>query len=1452
LNILRDKKIHLIQLIVLSLFISITAVSLKPILDETEKRMTKIKSDLIEALENSINYEISYSSISPSIFSFIGIKDLTIYKDKENDVILANIHSFKAFYSPFYFFNKNASKTPLQAVRRFTINNVSVFFNQLRDEELLSLFDSDKKSEISLFPLKTTFTGKNIELVIETLDGVFKAEDLFVSLTPENNSYKTRIEGKLSGEINHTNFIIQEFDSRISVKGTLAEYFDSLNFTVKTNGFTSNLIDLKDQSFQLLSTSEVLVLRKVEDDRPIDLFLRYDRVLKDVVITFNAEEFQPDTIFELKDSLEKFAPYTSSTITGDGSLLINKSSSVFLYSLKSEIELNRSIFNRTISLKTDFTGDNKVINVRSLDLTTIEGKILFTGDVLAGSFFPSGTLTLKNIETPYGYTINSKLDIKRDSGFLYLTSPAINLGSSNIKNMDLVVFPGNKIITSSFKAEIIDEKGQTGEVIADSFLEFSKEPQFKTYITLSQLPMREIFNFLPVQSSVIPIPDELQEMSLYGDINLTSNFKSVNAQVNKVLLISEENAENQLSFSALYDNTGFKINDLYLNWNKYNLNGYINSDKKNDEYIITTLFDLQEKPYRIQAVYSKEELFFEGDYGIYGFLQNLNKETRTFTLKTTDLPIPVNEEFLLASLDINGYLSENDWKVYLNNTGLRTAKILTLQSPELFISGEIDKSGGNFSNISYKDNFSGLKGQGRFTYDTNEFSSWISLIDDSGKTDEQYDLFFSRINKETESRVSIISTPVERFNQSGLSGKITCDLAYKGTPGNPDIRAFFNSEDMNLNGIPVKISSYLKGNKNVIRVTDLELTYNNLMVDRGLILLEMDKGKLLTTAAIHQNINRSTASTAITALITSDSSFDIYSFNRLNTSELNGKISISPIVWNNMVTFPKLDFLLKKENKLFSAEVSKANVFYADYHMETGDFTVNISDLFPVKFQSRGNFKNSVIDVNVNKIRFDPGFINYFMPTDPYKGKRHVVFNGGEITGDLHITGKISDPDVYGKLELGNLLVESPYLAEVPKAVSTTAYFDGNDITLDPLIIALHEGSLEAKAFFELDGALPTTYNVDVKITGSSGARVAYEIPKFSWDGHFTGFAHIEGSKSGGFLKGTVISNDLKSSIESSVYMRITPKRIINPSVNGFIVDLTLQTGRDVTFYLPNEDVPIIQATADNGDTISIGYDSRSDVLALIGRIDIRTGQINYFNKTFYLQEGYIEFNESQVKFNPRLNIRADVETQDEEGDDVTISLLLDDYLMNEFNPEFFSFPSKSESEILALLGQSFIPSSDSDNVSVASLLVSTGSMVGKNTIMHPFEEAIKSSLQLDFVSFNTNIIENAILDRLQDEDLDDSDSDSMNFASYLEDTSLFVGEYIGDYLFLEGSLVVDYDESNADSSTLGGLELLINLNLQFITPFVLIDWSYNPKNNPDSDYFLPQNTLTFTWRYSY
>ncbi|MBI9098875.1 MAG: hypothetical protein JEY91_10390, partial [Spirochaetaceae bacterium] len=844
----RDKKIHLIQLSFLSLFIVITGLSIEPIIRKTEWRMEAIKSELIGALEKSINYEISYDSISPSIFSYISIKNLVIYKDKQKDIKLASIQSFKAFYSPFYFFTKEAGRNPLQAVRKFNISNASFYINQQREEPLFSLFSSptEEDSAISLLPLTTVFTGKNISVLLETDSGSIRADNLFISLTPVNHLYKTRIDGDLNLDFIFPGIDLKNLTSTVSVKGTLTEYFESLNFTLKTSGLSTNIFDLEDQTFQLLFNPDELQLRKVQDNSPIDLAMRYDRNLKDLIVTFQSEAFEPSSLVSLKDSLIAFAPYSASKISGNGTLLYNLENGGLFYSLKSDIQINRDIFNRDIFVKTDLTGDLSQINIRSINMRTREGQALFTGNILTENYFPSGILTFKNVKTPNGYVINSAVNVGREGDFLYFTTDSISLGATSIDRFDLVVYPEKGFISASLRAGLIDPDGDRGELVADSFLDFSDEPQLSTYINLNHLTMDQLITFLPGNIAGLPFPEEIRNTFIDSEISLTSDFKEINGQINQFQLMSAHDPENLLTFSANYSETGFKINDLFLNWGDYNFNGYINSGKKGEEYIITTYFDLQDKPYRLQAIYNNQQLLIEGDYGVYGFIQN-EADMYTFKMASKEIPIPLWGYSLYGDLDVTGNISDSQWNVFFNDTRLKADELFSISSPEIRFTAEVNAEGCNFYNIQYSDITSSLKGLGRLTYASGDISSWISLLDEKGRTNEQYDLFFTMEDGVIESRASILSSPLDRFGESGLTGLISADMVYTGTTENPDFDVVFHTDNVNFNGVPIELSSFIRGDKDVIRVSELELNYRGIMLNRGLVLLEMNQGKLLAT-----------------------------------------------------------------------------------------------------------------------------------------------------------------------------------------------------------------------------------------------------------------------------------------------------------------------------------------------------------------------------------------------------------------------------------------------------------------------------------------------------------------------------------------------------------------------------------------------------------------------------
>lgn len=84
-----------------------------------------------------------------------------------------------------------------------------------------------------------------------------------------------------------------------------------------------------------------------------------------------------------------------------------------------------------------------------------------------------------------------------------------------------------------------------------------------------------------------------------------------------------------------------------------------------------------------------------------------------------------------------------------------------------------------------------------------------------------------------------------------------------------------------------------------------------------------------------------------------------------------------------------------------------------------------------------------------------------------------------------------------------------------------------------------------------------------------------------------------------------------------------------------------------------------------------------------------------------------------------------------------------------------------------------------------------------------------------------------------------------------LDNTSLSLGKYLGDDLFLE--MLVRLEAPRGSSGLLlpgHGLTSEFELNLEWDTPFFLLVWSFLPRN-PDA-LFLTDNSLALKWRYTY
>jgi hypothetical protein len=89
------------------------------------------------------------------------------------------------------------------------------------------------------------------------------------------------------------------------------------------------------------------------------------------------------------------------------------------------------------------------------------------------------------------------------------------------------------------------------------------------------------------------------------------------------------------------------------------------------------------------------------------------------------------------------------------------------------------------------------------------------------------------------------------------------------------------------------------------------------------------------------------------------------------------------------------------------------------------------------------------------------------------------------------------------------------------------------------------------------------------------------------------------------------------------------------------------------------------------------------------------------------------------------------------------------------------------------------------------------------------------------------------------------------SLGKYLDNTTFFLGKYIGNDLFLE--LLIQLRAQNPyyhDIRSFGGLEVDSEISIEWKTPFFLLEWEFLPQH--PEDLFLTDNTFSFSWEFSF
>jgi hypothetical protein len=574
-----------------------------------------------------------------------------------------------------------------------------------------------------------------------------------------------------------------------------------------------------------------------------------------------------------------------------------------------------------------------------------------------------------------------------------------------------------------------------------------------------------------------------------------------------------------------------------------------------------------------------------------------------------------------------------------------------------------------------------------------------------------------------------------------------------------------------------------------------------------------------------------------------------------------GRLSVSMDNLETVEIEEPFSFTFSRAESLLSFQGGPRNMIRLRL-ADNGNFYAALSSPSPVRGSLAGSLREKRIDAQSTDLYVDLSALWRMLPPSV---SGIIDIPSGFVTAQVEITGPTSDPEFFGAAVGNSVRLKVPqFLSREIRPVPLTVVIDGNEMRFGPIPAAVGSGQGLVSAWFRFDRWIPNIFSLDIQVPAETPIPVDFELMGVMADGYASGNLNLAMDEEAVFtVAGDLVAQDTDITINAE---KLSALRTEAPAADNsrIVTRFTIRSGRKVLFIWPSKDFPILQAYAGLGDAIRIENDTASRRFSLSGDINMRSGEIFYFQRSFYLREGLLSFNENEVQFEPRISARAELRDQSAEGM-VTISMIIDESPLNAFTARFASSPPLSQMEILSYLGQSFV--GDSTQTAGGSefnqnrILASTTDLFAQAWVVRDVERWVRDLLFLDMFSFRTQILQNAasrLMGQGQDAGAEEGRGSrgggALGFGNYLDNTSVFVGKYLDSNMFLQSMISLRYDENRSAAAqgrlTLGGYAVEADIGFELRTPWMDVRLNIIPIHF--ERLFVDDISVSLLWRRSF
>ena len=1450
-------KWRFLEIFLLLVIVSLGAFFIHQVGTRVDRRMEELKTEVMRTLEDRIGRKISYSSVSPSVFGYLGIRDLVIYSRDDPEEVLLRINQVKVHYS---FFRFISTRAVVLAVSEIQIANSYFDINYDRDREILQLLESIRTatsgSARSLFSFggsdrgeeaypQFDLSGTNITLRYTYRDWQVEVSNLFFTIANQQNLYDISVRGSVEARHSRAGSPVPGWIStRLKMTGTLDRFFTWSDLAVQIYSLSTETIELKRQTLQVTYDSQALEVRKIQDRAPLDLRISYDTQSKDMRLEFVSEGFRPADLFQLTGALQRFNPYLLSSVSSTGSLDINMEELRLRYSADVRIETPGEVLPFDASVVSRISGNEQILYLNPFSLRSSRGRVEFNGNVLIGSLLPSGLLRFDDFDPRGGQNLNATLRIDRDTKVVDIRSSTLEIGQTSFDTFSLNIAPQEGSVRFAMAAAL-RENPDSGALAANGEFGWKSGLSLNTELSMTELPLDILYTLLVPQPKASPrLEKRLRRYSLSTVLGASTDFTDYELSTETFEILEDDQPANFLRMQATVQSDGAALNDIRFQWEGYSLHGDVSMQRAEEAMAVSTLVWFQDVPYQLEVEYQPwESLRFNGSYGLEGYY--LFPQTRSavmdsgrvtelrgnpFYLHSENLPIALNKGTTYASADISG-LVEADGSMYTMDSRLRLRNLpfSTITKNDLELDFKIIDNQLSLNRIVYEDEFSELGGRGSAVLQQLlPFKAGGSVSLENREGGERYDSDARIDGNSIQGRLDFASAPIERLGIEAVKGNLSGSIAINGYLPKPDLAIALSLNEGRLNLDPLGLDLAVDYSQDIVEISSLSASFLNHRLVDGRGSYDIQTGEFLFGSAyrgeyfqqiVNLQVDLQGKLGGLPWPLTLEGVLD---------NSFEGFFAASEITVDGAQR-EGWTIALSADSGLLGFDGGPGESIHGTIARD-GNFTMDLATPLPIQGQASGRILAGQLDSEFSVTALDMGIINTMTPkTDVF------TFTAGSARGALRIFGPINDPDWVGFLDVMDAELVFEPSPEPVKPLNARLIFDGKSFTL-PRIASYSGGTkIEGEGLFYIDHWVPEGTELIFYVDEYPGVHIAYAFDTIFVDGYATGAIRVRTDETTTKLDGKIQANSCRIAL---LRKEEEPTVSAVPLVPMY-VDMDITTGKSVEFYWPAMNFPIVRTFARQGEEVSLVVNEETGEFFMDGEVQIRGGEIFYFDRSFYLRQGSISFEERIDEFDPWIYALAEIRERDLNNEEIKIFLEADNKL-SLFSPRFYSEPSRPDVEILNLIGGTILNRFEDTDFGTAAVML-TSDIIGQFGILTPFERAVREILNLDMFTVRTQFLQNVLLDRIRGENLVE------NSYNPLDNTTLTLGKYLGTDLFVEALVRFQNVEDLTSSSN---IRTEGELNLEWITPFFLLEWTFTP-SHPEN-LFLSDNSIGLSWKYSY